>query len=103
AAFVIEQMAFHVPFRAVGIRRLQITGADLDPSRPSPQVLFAEVEIDIYKGARLSGTGEALAIDLQTFEADISIREIIVGQQSIGSVFMDDLAVSSTSMRIYGH
>lgn len=102
-AFAIEQMDFDVPFLAVGIRGLQITGADLDPRRPSPLDLFAEVEMDIYKGARLSGTGEALAIDLQTFEADIGIREIIVGQQSIGSVFMDDLAVSNTSMRIYGH
>jgi len=51
----------------------------------------------------LSGTGDVLAIDLQTFEADVGIREVIIGQQSIGSVFLDNLAVTNTSMRIYGH
>ncbi len=102
-AFAIETMDFDVPFLAVGIRGLQITGANLDPRRPSPLDLFAEVELDIYKGTRLSGTGDALAIDLQTFEADVGIREVIIGQQSIGSVFIDNLAVNNTSMRIYGH
>lgn len=66
-------------------------------------IFFAEVELDVYKGARQAGSGDALAIDMPVFRADVGIEEVIVGQHSIGQVFMDDLAVSNTAMRIYGH
>lgn len=103
AAFAVEVMDFDVPFLAVGVRGLQITGADYDLRRPSPLDLFAEVELDIYKGTRFSGPEAALAIDMPVFRADVGIAEVIVGQQSIGSFFIDDLAVTNTAMRIYGH
>ncbi|WP_278350886.1 MULTISPECIES: DUF6160 family protein [Marinobacter] len=102
-AFAIEVMDFDVPFLAVGVRGLQITGADYDLRRPSPLDLFAEVELDVYKAARQASGGDALAIDMSEFRADVGIEEVIVGQHSIGKVFMDDLAVNNTAMRIYGH
>jgi len=102
-AFAIEVMDFDVPFLALGVRGLQVTGADYDLRRPSPLDLFAEVELDVYEGSRFSGTASALAIDMAEFRADVGIREVVVGQQTIGSVFLDDLAVTNTAMRIYGH
>ncbi|MBK1874903.1 hypothetical protein FE848_16895 [Marinobacter sp. 1-3A] len=102
-AFAIETMEFDVPFLAIGVRGMQITGADYDRSFPSPLDLFAEVDLYIYEGARFSNGWSSLAIEMPSFRADIGIDELIVGQQSIGSIFVDDLAITNTSMRIYGH
>lgn len=102
-AFAIETMEFDVPFLAIGVRGMQITGADYDRTFPSPLDLFAEVDLYIYEGARFSNGWSSLAIEMPSFRADIGIDELIVGQQSIGSIFVDDLAITNTSMRIYGH
>ncbi|MGF2734594.1 DUF6160 family protein [Marinobacter sp. DUT-1] len=103
-AIGIERMDFDVPFLAVGVRGMSITGADWDPYVfRNPMDVFAEVELFIYEGARLAGPGSALAIDMPVFEADMRIDELIVGQQSIGSIFLDNLAITDTAMRIYGH
>ncbi len=37
------------------------------------------------------------------FAADIGMQEVIVGQASIGQIFIDDLAITNTQMRVYGH
>ena len=58
--------------------------------------------MDIYNGTRANG-GSALAIDLNTFEADMTIGQVLVGGTSIGSVALDNLSVQNTAMRIYGH
>ncbi|MFY3772715.1 DUF6160 family protein [Marinobacter salsuginis] len=102
-AFGIETMEFDVPFLAMGVRGMTITGADFDPIFRNPMDVFAEVELFIYSGTRLSGGSSALAIDMPIFEADIGIEQLIVGQQSVGSIFIDDLAIANTAMRIYGH
>ena len=101
--FAIETMEFDVPFLALGVRGMQITGADYDLTFPSPLDLFAEVDLYIYEGARLSSNVSSLAIDMPSFRADIGIDELLVGQQSVGSVFVDDLAIMNTRMRVYGH
>lgn len=101
--FAIETMQFDVPFLGIGVRGMEITGADYDRAFPSPLDLFAEVDLYIYKGARFSNGGPSLAIDMPSFRADVGIDELIIGQQSIGSVFVDDLAITDTGMRIYGH
>lgn len=100
--FAIDDMDFDVPFMALGIRDFQLTGADYDRATPTPLDLFARVDMDIYKAPNSSGV-DSLAIDLQEFRADVSIGGIIVGDASIGSVFMDDLVISNTSMLVYGH
>lgn len=102
-AFGIERMEFDVPFLAMGVRGMSITGADFDSVFPNPLDVFAEVELFIYEGQRLSSNESSLAIDMPVFEADIGIKEVIVGQHSIGEVFVDDLAITNTAMRIYGH
>jgi len=64
--------------------------------------LFTLVDMDIYKDANAVGT-DSLAIDINTFEADMSIGQVLVGGTSIGSVGLDDLAIRNTAMRVYGH
>ena len=100
--FAIDELELDVPFMAVGIRDMRITGAGYDPDNPSLLPLFTLVDMDIYKDANAAGT-DCLAIDINTFEADMSIGQVLVGGTSIGSVGLDDLAIRNTSMRVYGH
>ncbi|MDX1553867.1 MAG: DUF6160 family protein [Marinobacter sp.] len=102
SAFAIEVMDFDVPFAAIGVRGLSLTGADYDKTFPSVLDLFAEVDLYIYHGMAADGMS-ALAIDMPSFAADIGMQEVIVGQASIGQIFIDDLAITNTQMRIYGH
>lgn len=102
SAFAIDDMDFDVPFLAIGIRDFQLTGANYDLSAPQPLDLFANVEMDIYKAPNNAGV-DSLAVDLQSFNADIRIGGVLVGGTSIGSVAMDNLAITNTSMLIYGH
>lgn len=98
----IDDMDFDIPFLAMGIRDLRLTGADYDLQAPQPLRLFANVDLDIFKGANAAGT-EVLAIEMDSFRADLSIGGVLIGGTSIGSVMLDDLAITNTSMRIYGH
>lgn len=100
--FAIDDLDVDVPFLSLGIRDLRLTGADFDPDNPLITRLGAKVDMDIYNGTRASGSS-ALAIDLKTFEADMSIGQVLVGGTSIGSVALDNLSVQNTAMRIYGH
>ncbi|MDP4548505.1 DUF6160 family protein [Marinobacter sp. MDS2] len=107
----ISDLDVDVDFLALGIRDLKMTGADymgtkLDGSAANPSVLTlgANIDMDIYKSTRLADpTQDALAIDLNTFAADMSIGDVLVGGTSIGSVMLDNLVVENTTMRIYGH
>ncbi|KEF32618.1 hypothetical protein D777_01252 [Marinobacter nitratireducens] len=98
----IDDMDFDVPFLALGIEDFQLTGANYDLQAPQPLDLFANVDMDIYKAPNNAGV-DSLAIDLNTFEADIRVGGVIVGGTSIGSIAMDNLAITNTAMRIYGH
>ncbi|WP_166263749.1 DUF6160 family protein [Marinobacter caseinilyticus] len=100
--FAIDDMDFDAPFMAIGVRDMQVTGADYDLTAPQPLDLFARVEMDIYKAPNAAGN-ESLAIDLAEFRADIRVGSLLVGGASVGSIALDNLAISDTSMRIYGH
>lgn len=100
--FAIDELELDVPFMALGIRDMRITGAGYDPENPSLLPLFTLVDMDIYKDANAAGV-DSLAIDINTFEADVSIGQVLVGGTSIGSVGLDDLSIQNTSMRVYGH
>ncbi len=100
--FAIDELELDVPFLAMGIRDMRITGAGYDPDNPSLLPLFTLVDMDIYKDANAAGV-DSLAIDINTFEADMSIGQVLVGGTSIGSVALDDLSIRNTSMRVYGH
>jgi NADH:ubiquinone oxidoreductase subunit D len=86
----------------LGIEDLRLSGADYDLQAPQPLDLFARVEMGIYKTANSKGVS-SLAIEIPEFRADMSIGGVIVGGTSIGSIFVDDLAINNTQMIIYGH
>lgn len=98
----IDDMDFDVPFLAIGIRDLRLTGAGYDLDAPQPLDVFARVEMNVYKGPNAAGN-DSLAVDLADFRADLSMGGLLVGGTSIGSIFMDDLAITNTQLRIYGH
>lgn len=100
--FAVDDMEFDVPFLAVGIRDMRITGADYDLGAPQPLDLFARINMDIYKAPNAAGV-ESLAIDLAEFRSDVSIGGVLIGGTSIGSIGLDNLAITNTSLRIYGH
>ena len=99
--FAIDDLDVDVPFLALGIRDLRLTGADYDDN-PSILTVGAKVDMNIYNGTRADGNS-ALAVDLNTFEADMSIGQVLVGGTSIGSVALDNLSIQNPAMRIYGH
>ena len=101
-AFAIDDLDVDVPFLAVGIRDLKMTGANYDTAVPSPLDLFVDVDTQIYKKANAAGN-DSLAIDIQKFDADVSIGGVLVGGTSIGSFFIDDLSLQNTSLVVYGH
>lgn len=100
--FAIDEMEFDAPFLAIGVRDMRLTGADYDPDAPQPLDLFARVEMDIYKAPNAAGV-DSLAIDLAEFRSDITVGSVLIGGASIGSIAMDNLAITNTSLRVYGH
>lgn len=103
ADIAIDNLEFDAPFLAVGIRDLRLTGDTYDPVRnKNIPDLFAKVDLDIYKGSNSLGV-DSLAVDMDSFRADMTIGGVLVGGTSIGSIFMDDLAITNTQMVIYGH
>src|SRR5690606_37694750 len=88
-AFAIEVMDFDVPFLAVGVRGLNVTGADYELLSPRHMDRFTEVELDVYNLARHASGGRALTIDMTEFRAEVGIKEVMVGQNTSGKVFMD--------------
>jgi len=65
---------------------------------------YANVNLDVYKGAGLgasTATG-VLRIDVNNVYMDMSIGAIEIGGASIGSVAMDNLAITDTKLAVYG-
>lgn len=103
--FAVDKLEADVPFLAMGIRDMQITGADYGtaPGESENVVrLFALADFDIYKAPNAAGV-DSLALDINSFDADMHIGALELGGTSIGAVHLDDLSVQNTSMRIYGH
>lgn len=99
----IDDMDFDMPFLALGIRDFRLTGNTYDPVRnKNIPDLFAKVDLDIYKRANSLGV-DSLAIDLNSFNADITMGGVLIGGTSIGTVFVDDLAITNTQLLVYGH
>lgn len=132
-AFDIDDMDFDVDFLGIGIRDMVVTGAGdnfdydgdgltvaqgneteeggIDLTTPTGQLAYgklskyANVNLDVYKGAGLgdsTATG-VLRVDVNNVYMDMSIGAIEIGGTSIGSVALDNLAVTDTKLAIYGH
>ncbi|MFL1465571.1 DUF6160 family protein [Marinobacter sp. HN1S83] len=128
AAFDVQDMDFDVDFLGIGVRDMVITGAGanfdydgdgsvmsadadgefgLDATSKEAQVLagFANVNLDVYKGAGLGASTETgvLRIDVNNVYMDMSIGAVEIGGTSIGSFAIDNLAVTDTKLAVYGH
>ena len=133
AAFDVQDMDFDVEFMGIGIRDLKIEGAGtnfdydgdgaiasadadgeygLDPinnpvdaQKFGVMTQFANVNLDIYKGAGLGASSavDVLRIDVNRVVMDMSIGAIEIGGTSIGSLAIDNLAVTDTKLAVYGH
>lgn len=97
----IDDLDFDIPFLGVGIRDMRVTGSAYDES-PNLISANASIEANIYNGERAAG-GEALAVDLVSFDADVIVGGIELGGTSIGSMKIDNLSIFNSTMRIYGH
>lgn len=97
----IDDLDLDMPFLGLGIRDFRMTRSDYDDN---PNLLSANAVIgaDIYSGQNSVGGG-ALAIDNISMDADITIGAIQLGDQSIGSMKVDNLTMTGGSMKIYGH
>ncbi|SFM68354.1 DUF6160 family protein [Marinobacter pelagius] len=85
------------------------TGADLLLGKLTT---YANVNLDVYKGAGLgaSTATNVLRVDVNNVYMDVNIADIQIGGdiaggngQSIGSVNLDNLAITDTKLAIYGH
>ena len=127
AAFDIQDMDFDVPFLAVGIRDMKVTGAGdnfdydgdgmvasadtdgefglTDPLKLGVLEGFANVDLDVYKGNGLGASSptDVLRVDVKSVNMDVSVGSVLVGGTSIGSIAMDNVAITKTKLAVYGH
>jgi hypothetical protein len=65
---------------------------------------YANVNLDVYKGNGLgdSGATDVLRVDINNVYMDVSIGETIIGGTNIGTIAIDNLAVTDTKLAVYG-
>lgn len=103
--FAVDDLDMDVPFLAVGIRDMRITGAGYGTGPDEAENVvraFALADMDVYKAPNAAGT-DSLAVDINSFDADVEIGAVLLGGTSIGAVELDNLSINNTEMRIYGH
>lgn len=73
---------------------------------------YANVDLDVYKGSGLgaSTATNVLRVDVNNVYMDVNIADVQIGGDiangsglSIGSVALDNLAITDTKLAIYGH
>ncbi|MBW4933343.1 DUF6160 family protein [Marinobacter sp. F4206] len=66
---------------------------------------YANVNLDVYKGAGLGASNavDVLRVDVNNVYMDVNVGAVEIGGTSIGSVALDNLAVTDTKLAIYGH
>ncbi len=107
--FNVTDMDMDVDFLGVNVRDLTVYGAQYfeqveAAGQPTDAAgLFASAQITVGKGTSVATGGDALEITIPQFVADIGVGAVEIGGESIGSFRMDNLAVTNTTMRVYGH
>lgn len=108
-AFNVTDMDMNVDFLGVNVRDLTVYGAQFfeqveTSGQPTDTAgLFATAQITVGKGVSAATGGDALEISIPSFAADIGVGAVEIGGESIGSFRIDNLAVTNTSMKVYGH
>ncbi|GLQ31022.1 DUF6160 family protein [Litoribrevibacter albus] len=115
-SFAIDDIDFDAPLLGMGIRDMYIAGAGFNEDLEfgafdiANSGAVARLNIRTAQG-NVGGAQEvdnALQISLagnsgDAFVADVGIGAVIIGGTSIGSFTIDDLALSNTTLKIYGH
>jgi uncharacterized protein DUF6160 len=105
--FGIDDLDMEVDFLSLGIKDMTMAGSSYFESLGEygfvglPDI-GASLKLDIY-AVNTPGVNAGLAVDIVEFETDIGIGAIELGGTSIGSLYINDLSLSGTSMVIYGH
>lgn len=115
--FQVTDLDMDVDFMAMGIRNMTI-GQDSNDLL-GDGLGFAAVSLEVYEtdqavgyaGAATGAPETALAVDIEDTSMDIEIGSVIIGETAgepdsaynVGSVAIEDLAITNTSMIIYGH
>ncbi|WP_029653358.1 DUF6160 family protein [Marinobacter daepoensis] len=108
-AFNVTDMDMNVDFLGVNVRDLTVYGAQFfeqveTSGQPTDTAgLFASAQITVGKGVSAATGGDALEISIPSFAADIGVGAVEIGGESIGSFRINNLAVTNTSMKVYGH
>ena len=101
--FNVTDMDMDVDFLGVNVRDLTVMGAAFYEGDPGAQGMFAFAQLTVGKGTSAATGGDALEITIPSFVADIGVGAVEIGGESIGSFRMDNLAVTNTTMKVYGH
>lgn len=106
--FNVTDMDMDVDFLGVNVRDLTVYGAQyFEQVEGGGQLdaagLFASAQITVGKGTSAATGNDALEITVPQFVADIGVGAVEIGGESIGSFRMDNLAVTNTIMKVYGH
>jgi hypothetical protein len=104
--FNVTDMDMDVDFRGVNVRDLTVMGAQFyeqDGQPTDAAGMFAQAQITVGKGTSAATGGDALEISIPSFVADIGVGAVEIGGESIGSFRVDNLAVTNTTMKVYGH
>ncbi|HAC28429.1 MAG TPA: hypothetical protein DCF82_11540, partial [Marinobacter hydrocarbonoclasticus] len=103
--FNVTDMDMDVDFLGVNVRDLTVYGATYyeNGGAIDPASMFAQAQITVGKGTSAATGGDALEISIPQFVADIGVGAVEIGGESIGSFRVDNLAVTNTTMKVYGH
>lgn len=103
--FNVTDMDMDVDFLGVNVRDLTVYGATyFENGGPVDAAsMFAQAQITVGKGTSAATGGDALEITIPQFVADIGVGAVEIGGESIGSFRVDNLAVTNTTMKVYGH
>jgi hypothetical protein len=118
AGFTVQQLDVDFPFLAVGIRGMSITSNDTKGTVAAAQAAgklsasaagailatnSAYVNMTMGAGTSTRVAAPVLAITVDAFEADVNIAAVVIGGTSIGSVAFNDLQITNTTLKVYGH
>jgi hypothetical protein len=118
AGFTVQQLNVDFPFLAVGIRGMSITSNDTKGTVAAAQAAgklsasaagailatnSAYVNMTMGAGTSTRVAAPVLAITVDAFEADVNIAAVVIGGTSIGSVAFNDLQITNTTLKVYGH
>jgi len=103
ALFNVIDLDMNIDFLGMSIEDLSVggTGMIVDGAVGSAENTFVTAQLAIAKGT--ANGGESLGISIADISMDVAIGAINIGGQSIGSIHMDDVTISQTSLQVYGH